>query len=88
MPKNTIRCNKCGSLIGDDGKTAAERVIDKFGTAARLAELAGIDKSSVYRWGYPKDKGGTDGAIPHGNHGAIMKAAVTAGIKLTRSDLV
>lgn len=87
MPTST-RCRVCGSLIDDDGKTAAERVIEAFGGAARLSDLTGIDKSSVYRWKYPKERGGTDGAIPHGNHGAIMRAAFQYHIKLTRSDLV
>lgn len=87
MPKST-RCPACGSLLEDDNLTAAERVIEAFGGASRLSDLTGIDKSSVYRWKYPKDRGGTDGAIPHGNHGAIMRAAVQYGIKLTRSDLV
>ena len=83
-----IRCNECGSLLGDDGKTAAERVIDLFGGASRLAELTGIDKSSVYRWTYSKEKGGTDGAIPHANHDNIIKTAFIFKIPMTRSDLV
>lgn len=86
--KKDPRCSKCGSLIGDDGLTAAERVIKAFGGAGRLAELAEIDNSSVYRWKYPKEKGGTDGAIPHANHDKIMVVAFRHNIKLTRSDLV
>ena len=85
---NEIRCDECGSLLGDDGMTAADRVINAFGGASRLSELTDIEKSSVYRWTYPKDRGGTDGAIPHANHNKILKAAAHAGIKLTRSDLV
>ena len=83
-----IRCDECGSLIGDDKKTAADRVIGLFGGPRRLSDLAGIDLSSVYRWTYSKERGGTEGAIPHGNHGKIMAAAGNAGLKLTRSDLV
>jgi len=87
MAKKT-RCGDCGSLLKDDGNTAADRVIHAFGGASRLADLTGIDKSSVYRWTYSKEKGGTNGAIPHANHGTIMAAAFKHKIKLTRSDLV
>jgi hypothetical protein len=87
MTKET-RCNECGSLLGEDGMTAAERVIKIFGGATKLARLTNIDSSSVYRWNYPKEKGGTDGAIPHANHGKILAAAHRNGIKITRSDLV
>lgn len=86
--KEKTRCEECGSLLGDDGLTAAERVIKLFGGASRLADLTGIDNSSVYRWKYPKSKGGTDGAIPHANHARIITAANNNGIKITRSDLV
>ena len=88
MAKKKLRCNECGSLLGDDGKTAADRVIYTFGGATRLANLTGIDKSSVYRWRYSKERGGTDGAIPHANHGKILAVAFKNNIKLTRSDLV
>lgn len=82
------RCGECNSLLKDDGKSAAERVIEAFGGAKRLADLTGIDLSSIYRWKYPKDRGGTDGAIPHGNHFKIMQAVNKHKITLTRSDLV
>lgn len=82
------RCSECGSLLKEDGKTAAQRVVDAFGGASRLSNLTGIDKSSVYRWTYPKAKGGTEGAIPHANHGRILAVALRNKIKLTRSDLV
>lgn len=88
MAKKKIRCDECGSLLGEDGKTAAQRVIDAFGGASKLSELTGIDKSSVYRWTYPREKGGTEGAIPHANHGKIIAVAYLNKIKLTRSDLV
>ena len=85
---NKTRCGKCNSLLKDDGLPAAERIIKAFGGAKNLSELTGIDLSSIYRWKYPKDKGGTDGAIPHGNHFKIMQAAKESKINITRSDLV
>lgn len=85
---NNVRCSGCGSLLKDDGKSAADRIIEAFGGAKRLADLTGIDLSSIYRWQYPKDRGGTDGAIPHGNHFKIMQAVKKHKITLTRSDFV
>lgn len=88
MTKQATRCKKCGSLLNDDGMSAAQRVIIAFGGATELADAAKIDKSSVYRWLYPKEKGGTNGAIPHANHGKILAAAEAIGLGVTRSDLV
>ncbi len=87
MAKKT-RCDECGSLLKDDGNTAADRVIFAFGGASRLSELTGIDKSSVYRWTYTKLKGGTNGSIPHANHVTILETAAKYDINITRSDLV
>lgn len=88
MAKKKIRCDECGQLIKADGKTAAERVIEAFGGASRLADLTGIDRTSVYRWTYSREKGGTAGAIPHGNHGKLLAVAARNKIKLLKSDLV
>jgi hypothetical protein len=82
------RCTQCGSLIRSDGKTPAERMYDAFGNAKRLAVLCGLDIVSVYRWNYPKEKGGTGGNIPHGNFEKILAAAKANKIKITKSDLV
>ena len=70
----------------------AERVIAKFGGARALsAALASVstprDPSVVYKWTYPKERGGTDGRIPTNAWDNILKAARKYGIILTAEDL-
>lgn len=68
----------------------AQTVIDLFGGARRLcAALKGVgmerDPSCVYRWNYPKAKGGTGGLIPLKDFHFVLKAAEKQGIKLPRA---
>lgn len=72
----------------------AERIIAKFGGARRLAKLMGqIDENegrkpaSVYRWTYPRERGGTGGIIPAAALKTIMKLARIEGIVLSETDL-
>lgn len=44
--------------------TPAERIIEKFGGVSELARLSGWSANSIYKWTYPKSKGGTGGLIP------------------------
>ena len=65
--------------------TQAGKIITKAGGArnlSRLIEFATgikVDPSAIYRWNYPKDKGGTGGFIPSS---AIPK--VTAAFRKDR----
>jgi hypothetical protein len=78
-------------------KSQAERVIEKFGGARALARaLAAVSaaegkparcNSSVYRWTYPKSKGGTGGMIPVNAIPWVIKAARIEGIFLKDEDL-
>lgn len=68
-------------------KTQADRVIEKFEGAPRLAELIGRDDSTVYRWTYPREKGGTGGVIPGNALVLVIRAAKQEGILLTDADL-
>jgi hypothetical protein len=74
-------------------QSQAERVIAKFGGARRLyAALKEIDPvncrtpSIIYRWTYPRQKGGTGGVIPTAAWTGILKAARIEGIFLTEDD--
>ncbi|CAB4121016.1 hypothetical protein UFOVP7_14 [uncultured Caudovirales phage] len=66
----------------------AEKIISKFGNARRLAELIGVHPVNVYRWTYPRARGGTDGLIPTSSLAKILLAARTDGILLTLDDFV
>jgi hypothetical protein len=68
----------------------AKRVIDAFEGAGNLANAIGRDVSRVHRWTYPKERGGTGGAIPGGTGmlRAILAAAKERGITLSLEDLI
>ncbi|MFQ5640642.1 MAG: Cro/CI family transcriptional regulator [bacterium] len=61
--------------------TPYDRVVEKFGTAYRLAKALGIDVPAVYRWGY------NGGAIPQEHHKKIFEAAGMLGVEITPEDL-
>lgn len=75
--------------------TQAQLVIAKFGTACHLAKLLSahlgrkISDSTVYRWTYRKEDGGTGGLIP----GASLRNILAMASKqkppviITRDDL-
>lgn len=65
----------------------AERIIDKFNGRYNLARLIGKQPSTIYRWTYPRSKGGTGGLIPNKDLPLIRKAAREQGIYLTEKDL-
>ena len=67
----------------------AARVIAKFGNARKLAFACQppLNPASVYKWVYPKNKGGSDGRIPTAALETVLKAARREGILLTPEDL-
>lgn len=70
----------------------AQRILLKFGgpyELQRLLRLAGTYRSvpAIYRWMYPKDKGGSGGIIPSSFLVIISDVARLAGIVLTSEDL-
>jgi hypothetical protein len=72
--------------------TQACRIIKKFGGAEALAEAlsnVGLERSkhNVYRWTYPREKGGTGGVIPTPSLPHVLLAARNEGILITREDL-
>lgn len=42
----------------------ATSIIDRFGGPDVVQEITGVDRTRVYRWTQPKEKGGTGGVIP------------------------
>lgn len=60
----------------------AKTIIDLCGGTDAVSEMAGVHKTRVYRWGYPRDKGGTNGLIPTRRQGRLLAAARERGIDL------
>lgn len=64
----------------------AKGIIDKLGGADKVAEIAGCHVSNVYRWTYPKARGGTDGLVPNRYVGGLLSYARTHAIALSAGD--
>lgn len=55
--------------------TVAGRVITKCGGAKEVSKAIGMKTTvGVYKWTYPKDKGGTGGLIPAKHHSALLRS--------------
>ncbi len=75
----------------------AEGIIRKFGGAGELCRVFKTmypdnpenqwNESSIFRWTYPKEAGGTGGYIPQTAMRIVVKAARYCGIVLTVEDL-
>lgn len=65
----------------------AKRVIAKLGGAYSAARISGLEVSAIYRWTYPKERGGTEGLIPAASLARVIDAAAKEGIELTSEDL-
>lgn len=65
----------------------AEKIIERFGGETRIANALNCDVATIYRWTYPKDKGGTDGLIPSSAMAAVLNAADVLGIDITADDI-
>lgn len=64
----------------------ASRVIKKCGGHRVVAEWLSVDVSQVFRWTYPKERGGTDGRIPSRHQEALLEAARAKEIRLRPAD--
>jgi len=74
-----------------DEQTQAARIFAKFGGTGKLCQaLAEVgaerERSAVYKWSYPKDKGGTGGFVPSSAILDVKRAARYAGVLLTDAD--
>lgn len=65
----------------------AQKIVNKFGGVPRLAAAIGKNRTTVNRWLYPKDRGGTNGLIPSQAWPEILAAAKREHIPLTPEDL-
>lgn len=65
----------------------AQRIIDKFGGVTTLARAIGRAPSTVNRWLYPRERGGTGGRIPTESVELVARAARQEGLYLSAEDL-
>lgn len=72
--------------------TQVDRIVSKFGGWKALwnaLKTAGFDRdlTALYRWSYPKEKGGAGGVVPTHSMHQILEAARSEGVHLTTEDL-
>ena len=64
----------------------ADAVIRKCGGHAQVARWLGLSLAQIYRWTYPRERGGTGGLVPARRQGELLAKARAAGIDLTPAD--
>jgi hypothetical protein len=67
-------------------RNVAKHIIQKCGGAQVVADMLSLDVSSVHKWKYALEKGGTGGVIPAARQQELMNRANARGIKLRPSD--
>ena len=72
--------------MSDRNLEPASTVIAKIGGVDIAAKVTGKHVSRIYRWTYPREKGGTGGVIPHEDATKLLKHASDHKIKLTAAD--
>ncbi len=65
---------------------AAQRIIDKLGGTRVVADALKIAGTTVYRWTYPVERGGTGGVIPIKRMHQMISYAQKKGIRLSIKD--
>jgi transposase len=68
-------------------KTPAQIVIAAFGTNAEVSRILDVSKSTITRWGYTKEEGGTNGLVPQKHWPALLSAAKRRRVKLSLRQL-
>ena len=68
--------------------TPAENVIAKCGGHQTVAEWLDVDLSRVYRWTYPRERGGTGGLIPSKHQRPLLERARLEGVQLEPADFL
>ena len=66
----------------------ARRIIRRLGGVDAVAAVTGKHRSRVFRWMYPRSKGGTGGLIPQRTIPVLLKHAKKKRIKLTAGDFL
>ena len=69
-------------------KTPAEIIIGLLGGKKAVAYICRTSLSSIYRWTYPKERGGTGGNIPSRHHIPLLIYSKSKGIPLKSAHFI
>ena len=70
----------------DDVSTVAKAVIEKCGGIKVVMGICGVSRNAVYKWTYPKDRGGTGGIVPHYAAELLLANAKSGGVNVRPED--
>lgn len=66
----------------------ARSVISALGGTGAVSRITGVDRTQVWRWTQPREKGGTDGLIPPEHQGALLSFAEANGKAVTAEMII
>lgn len=73
--------------MSDDAKLEPARsVLAKIGGVEVAAKITGKHVSRIYRWTYPREKGGTGGVVPHDDATKLLEYARANSLDLQPAD--
>jgi hypothetical protein len=64
----------------------ANSIITALGGPTAVARAIGVHRTRVSMWKAPREKGGTNGIIPHWQVPKVLKMAEEIGVPLSRED--
>jgi len=64
----------------------AQTIIGRCGGIAVIARWLGLDHSTVRRWTYTREQGGTGGHVPAKHQTQLLGIAVQNGVQITPAD--
>lgn len=70
----------------DNQLEPARSVLAKIGGVDVAAKITGKHVSRVYRWTYPRERGGTGGVVPHDDATKLLDHAKQNDIDLRADD--
>ncbi len=68
--------------------TPAEIMVQRLGGVTDAARALGMARRSIYRWLWPRAKGGTGGRIPTNKQRKVLAACAKAGRPMTSEEIV
>lgn len=74
-------------MLPDKTANPVETLIKAFGSNAEISRILDVNKSTITRWGYSKERNGTGGKIPQKHWQTLLKEAKKRKVKLSLRDL-
>jgi len=66
----------------------ARTIIEKLGGPTKISHKINVSRTHIYKWTYPRDKGGTGGTIPYWQIPKLLEMANSEGVTLSEYDFV